>query len=89
MTGWFVAGIAKKSHDHVSGIARGRAHAQADLGPATPKLLHASYFTYVSRDDIGSRVKTLRSDSAPARLEEALSKAKARTAGARYNSIFS
>jgi hypothetical protein len=50
----------KKIHDHVSGIARGRAYTQADLGPVAAKLGQASYLTDVSGDNIGARVKTLR-----------------------------
>src|SRR5438552_831365 len=49
----------KKIHDHVAGIARGRAYAQADLGPATSKLGQSSNCTNVSRDDIRSRIETL------------------------------
>src|SRR5947199_9348642 len=51
-------GHRKKIHRRVSGITRGRAHAQTDLSPAASKLSQASYFTYVARNDIGSRVKT-------------------------------
>jgi hypothetical protein len=42
----------------VSVVAAGRSDCQADLGPATSKLFQASYFTDISRDDIGTRVKT-------------------------------
>jgi hypothetical protein len=58
----------KKIHGHVSGIARGRANAQPNLGPATSKLLQASNSAHVSRDDIGPRIKTLRSALRPAGL---------------------
>jgi hypothetical protein len=54
-------GQGKEIHDHVSGIARSGAHAQAHLSPVASKLLQASYFPDISRDDIGSWVKTFRS----------------------------
>src|SRR6187551_1670837 len=53
----------KNIQRHISGIANGAAHAQADLGPTTSKLAEAAKFRLsdVSRDDIGPCVKTFRS----------------------------
>src|SRR5204863_8181953 len=48
----------EKTHDRVSGVARGYSYGQAALGPGNPSLVQVRH---VPSDDIRSRVKTFRS----------------------------
>ena len=54
----------KNLHWHVAGVANGRLHAQANLGPFTSKLSEAFFCricrSHFSRNDIGSGIKTFR-----------------------------